>query len=248
MDNFLKRLTETNKWRDPWYRKLSSPAKQLWEYLRDNCDSIGLIELDLALASADCGQLIEEKNVSELGNRVQWLGSNRYFLPKFIHFQYGELTPTCPPHRPVIKLAQSHKLLRIGIHYAYPNATLTQITEVSVTSTNQPYPNARVSLPLRQDKTRQEWKGQDPTEKLMNLVGSLYDRPKEARWSFSDQSALSEIARRDNPLEEFEALVNYRDKLPKKDKKFFPQSVNRLLQNWDEVLDRARGFKEQSCF
>ena len=140
----MKRFTETNKWRDPWFRRLSAQAKQLWEYLRDNCDAIGLIEIDLSLASSDCGQEITEAHISELGDRVQRISEKKLFLPKFINFQYGELKHSCPPHRSIIKLDEAHGLIRVGLLYAYP------------TCIENPYPNARVALPLRQDKTRQD--------------------------------------------------------------------------------------------
>ena len=40
------RFTETEKWKDPWFRKLSPNAKCLWEYMRDNCDCAGILEWD----------------------------------------------------------------------------------------------------------------------------------------------------------------------------------------------------------
>ena len=153
----LKRFTETNKWRDPWYRNLSSAAKQLWEYLRDNCDAIGLVEIDFSLTSADCGQNITQAHMAELGDRVQRVSEKKFFLTKFINFQYGELNPSCPPHRTIIKLVEAHNLVRVGLHYRYPNATLTesQVIANQHSLETTPYPNARVGTTL-QDKTRQE--------------------------------------------------------------------------------------------
>lgn len=228
----MKRFTETNKWRDPWWRKLSGSAKLLQGYLWDNCDVIGLIEVDFQLISADCGQLIEEKHVTELGDRVQSLGANRYFLPKFINFQYGELTPTCPPHRPIIKLVESHKLVRVGLHYAYP------------TCIDVCYPNARVALPLRQDKTRKERTGTSDGSKFQILrdgLNALFDRSPQARWMYDEEAALVEVAKREGCVEELADLRNYE----RSNGKYFPKSIVSLLSNWTKHLDAAKAHQRE---
>jgi hypothetical protein len=40
----MKRLTETDKWKDSWYIELSPYAKILLVYLYDNCDDAGFID------------------------------------------------------------------------------------------------------------------------------------------------------------------------------------------------------------
>ena len=121
----MKRFTDTDKWRDPWFRKLSSPAKQLWLYLCDHCDMAGMVEIDYQLATIDCGQEITEKHLQELGDRViSSPNTPKLLIPKFVHFQFGELSNTCPPHRSIIKLVESYGLVRVGLEYRYPNDTL----------------------------------------------------------------------------------------------------------------------------
>ncbi|RKZ99056.1 MAG: hypothetical protein DRQ46_00070 [Gammaproteobacteria bacterium] len=41
-----KRFTEKNKWHDTWYRELSPNAKNVYEYMCDNCTIAGLFEID----------------------------------------------------------------------------------------------------------------------------------------------------------------------------------------------------------
>lgn len=122
----MKRFTDTAKWSDHWYRKLSGTAKLLWIYLIDNCNPIGLIELDFSITSIDFGQKVEEKHLTELGDRVQHLGHGRLFIPKFINFQYGELSTACAPHRKILKLVADHNLIKVGIHYHYPTISLSE--------------------------------------------------------------------------------------------------------------------------
>jgi hypothetical protein len=40
----VKRFTETNKWRDPWFQSLPVNSKVLFLYLVDNCNNAGFIE------------------------------------------------------------------------------------------------------------------------------------------------------------------------------------------------------------
>lgn len=136
----MKRFTDTEKWSDPWFRRLTSPAKQLWGYATDRCDKTGLVELDLELVTLDVGQLVGSEHISELSSRIEDCGGGKFFLPKFINFQYGLLTDSCPPHRSIIELVKKHGLIKDGLLYHYPNATLA------------------IGLKTRQeeDKTRQE--------------------------------------------------------------------------------------------
>lgn len=116
----LKRFTETSKWRDPWFSELSSPAKLLWLYLCDICDNAGVIDLSLRIASFDIGATVNEKHLAELKDRVQRLPSGKLWIPKFVGFQYGILTPSAGIHRNVIALLKKHGITYpIGIPYEW---------------------------------------------------------------------------------------------------------------------------------
>lgn len=45
----MKRFTETDKWKDTWFRKLQPAEKLLWIYILDNCDNAGFFELDVEM-------------------------------------------------------------------------------------------------------------------------------------------------------------------------------------------------------
>lgn len=120
----MKRFTETGKWLDPWYRKLSPVAKLLWSFVTDNCDCTGTIELDVESASFHIGAKIEEKHVSELGTRVERTSDGKLFIPRFISFQYGELSESCPAHKPVFKLLTQRQISKNGKGHQYPSDSL----------------------------------------------------------------------------------------------------------------------------
>lgn len=106
----MKRFTETTKWADPWFRRLSPHAKLLWQWLLDNCDHAGVIALDLELASFHIGYPMGIDTLSELGERVRKLDAEKYFMPKFIEFQYSKLSKECKAHRPVFQSIEKHGL------------------------------------------------------------------------------------------------------------------------------------------
>jgi hypothetical protein len=75
---------------------------------------------------------------------------------------------------------------------------------------------------------------------LRETLNRVYSRPLTQPWTYAEESALAEIARRPSAVSEAEIICKFRRKLPDEDKRFFPQSAGKLLQKWDETLDRAR--------
>jgi hypothetical protein len=106
----MKRFTETQKWSDPWFRRLKPEIKNLWQWLLDNCDSAGIVDVDLPLASFQVGFQYSTDSLLELGDRIQKLPSGKHFIPKFIPFQYGQLSEDCKPHKPVFVSLEKHGL------------------------------------------------------------------------------------------------------------------------------------------
>lgn len=119
----MKRYTETTKWQDPWFRKLSGPAKLLWFFLIDSADPSGVLEIDYELATEDCKIKITPDHMKELGSRVQLFGANgeKVLIPKFIPFQYGSLSDACFPHKRVFEAIRKHGLVEELDHtYRHP--------------------------------------------------------------------------------------------------------------------------------
>jgi hypothetical protein len=97
----MKRFTETAKWDDPWFLELPMEHKLLWQWLCDRCDNAGVIEPSLKLASFQIGFQYPMDTLSVFGKRLVEIEGGKWFIPKFIPFQYGALSKDCKAHNPV---------------------------------------------------------------------------------------------------------------------------------------------------
>jgi hypothetical protein len=111
----LKRFTETEKWRDTWFRKLKPVYKLAFIYVVDTCDAAGVWDPDFEFANFAIGEQVEWSNLpnQEFGDRIKILPNGKWYLTRFVDFQYGKLTAECRPHARVLQLLQTH-----GIGYA----------------------------------------------------------------------------------------------------------------------------------
>lgn len=111
-----KRFTDTEKWKKPFIRSLQAPYKLLYLYILDDCDHAGIWQVDFDVAKIRIGEpsLIEDQAVLFFGEKIQILnGGEKWFIPAFIDFQYGELNPKNKVHESVLKI---HSKLRIKPH------------------------------------------------------------------------------------------------------------------------------------
>ena len=91
--SMAKRFTDTNKWKDSWYRNLKIKHKLVWFYLLDECDQAGVWKADFELLSFMIGDKIKEDEFCNVfGDRILKVAADKYLIKKFIYFQYGELT------------------------------------------------------------------------------------------------------------------------------------------------------------
>ena len=107
-----KRFTESEKWRDPWFRRLSPGVKLAWSYISDNCDAAGVWNADKEMAEFSIGQAVPwDKVLEACEGKIEVLANGSWLLTDFIAFQYGTLTPDCRPHLKIIRLCEQHGIL-----------------------------------------------------------------------------------------------------------------------------------------
>jgi hypothetical protein len=116
----MRRFTETQKWDDPWFRRLRPEIKLLWQWILDRCDNAGVIDPDIELASFQIGIEYGPDTLSELGERIQKLPCGKWFIPKFISFQYGTLSKACKAHNPIFASLQKLSIEIDLKGYPYP--------------------------------------------------------------------------------------------------------------------------------
>jgi len=108
-----KRFTETGKWKKKWIRELSPEMKLFWFYLLDNCDHAGIWEVDIELAAFQIGIELDESEILNTFNRkIVPFKPGKWFVPKFIVYQYGELNESNRAHLSVIKILTKYGLYK----------------------------------------------------------------------------------------------------------------------------------------
>ena len=105
-----KRFMDNSIFEKQWFRKLPIRLKVVWFYLINKCNHAGIWECDIDLLSFQIGEEYTLKEILEaFGDNIVELGDNKYYLTKFISFQYGlPLNPNVKVHQSVIKLLEKY--------------------------------------------------------------------------------------------------------------------------------------------
>jgi len=107
-----KRFTDTEKWKNPFIRKMKAPYKLFWLYLMDECDHAGIWLVDFDVAQIKIGEKLDPKiALEQFQSKVIDIGHDRWFVPDFISFQYGVLNPENRAHNSVIQILSKHGLI-----------------------------------------------------------------------------------------------------------------------------------------
>ena len=85
-----KRMSETEKWKDPWFSNLTNNERIAWLYLLDDCDNAGVWQFNIRALNFHCNtNFTEEELISIFSERFVKISSDRFFIIKFCEFQYG---------------------------------------------------------------------------------------------------------------------------------------------------------------
>jgi hypothetical protein len=116
-----KRFTDSKKWDDPWFTELPNKYKLMWFYMLDKCDHAGFFKVNKKMMEFCIGSEIDINEALSLFNgRITVVNSEKWFLPKFITFQYGLLKTDSKVHTSVLE-----SLEREGVAIEWRNSELT---------------------------------------------------------------------------------------------------------------------------
>ena len=111
------RFTATEKWIDPWFCELNEKDKLFWIYIVDNCDHAGIWQVNWPLVRFHIKDYVFNEKV--FNSRIIKLKNDKWFIPKFIEFQYKTgLNPENRAHQSVINILKkegAYKGLERGI-------------------------------------------------------------------------------------------------------------------------------------
>jgi hypothetical protein len=105
-------MTDTDKWKKRFLRELKPQHKLLWFYILDDCNHAGIWEVDIEVASIRVGEELIYDMLPQafLDKIVIFDNGDKWFIPEFIDFQYGELNPNSNVHKSVIALLDKYNL------------------------------------------------------------------------------------------------------------------------------------------
>ena len=78
---------------------------------------------------------------------------------------------------------------------------------------------------------------------LTERLTELYRRPTRVIYDYCEELMLAAVSSRPGVMDELAEIMEFRSRLPTKEKRFFPRSLTSLLSKWQEVLDQARTYE-----
>lgn len=105
-----KRFTATEKWDDPWFHSLDDKHRQAWLFLLDKCNHAGIWNVNMPLMEFHLGA---KPKIEAFGGKVVAIGQEKWFIPKFIDFQYGTLNPENRAHASVLSILEKEGAYKV---------------------------------------------------------------------------------------------------------------------------------------
>jgi len=117
-----KRFTDSEKYKDPWFRKLKPEIKMLFLFICDDCNHAGIWKENFDSFFMYYNFRLNHDDMKPLSEKVIRIDSDTYLIKSFIKFQYGNLNPQNKAHLGVIRA-----LNYAGVDYMEYVAPLKQL-------------------------------------------------------------------------------------------------------------------------
>lgn len=222
-----KRLTDSTKFEKRWIRKLPCAYKLFWVYLLDKCDHAGVYDVDIELAEFQLNVELDESMVLEcFKEQVVVFKKDKWFIPKFIDFQYGELKDTNKAHISVLKILTKYNLLE----YLNQGATKPLIGTATQADKDK-------DMDKDMDKKKEKKKTRFEYPQQFEEFWSMYPRDKGKKPAYPKwQKALNETSHQSimDSLEQH-IKVEWKDT----EQRFIPHAITWLNQaRWNDRIEK----------
>lgn len=214
----MKRFTETEKWRDPWFQKLDGRSRFLWLWLCDRVDNGGVIDICWPICNAETGETFMEADLAFLGDRVERLPNGKWWIPGFVNFQFGELSNASKVHQSVEKILLRHSLSDRVPHRLWDS------------------PKEKEEDKEKEKESEGRGVSRNGRDDIKTRLNRLFSRRDSTAWSEKEERKLSELLRRPEFGEELIEI----EKRYTSGTSYLRQDIQTLLNNWTGELDRAR--------
>jgi hypothetical protein len=105
-----KRFTDSEKYKDPWFRKLTPKLKMLFIFMCDDCNHAGIWKENFAIFEFLFNQKVDDSDIDGFGGKVIRINQETYYIKGFVKFQYGTLYENNSAHLGVIKQLIAYNL------------------------------------------------------------------------------------------------------------------------------------------
>lgn len=107
----MKRFTDTEKWKNPWFRKVPTKYKLIFLYMLDACDNAGVMHIDFELIGFTLKEEFDLKEFKEVFNgKIEFIAEDKILIKNFIFHQQGNLKENTTMSKNIAKLLERHKI------------------------------------------------------------------------------------------------------------------------------------------
>lgn len=251
----MKRFTDTEIWEKRWYRIAPLRAKLLFKYIVDHCDHGGVLDPDWERMSFSIGETVSINDLEHLNGNIK-IRNGKLFVPRFIRFQFGQISPLCKQHAPVFDAIKRHFLKdeewafeghSMGINTPTHGAKEKEKEKEPVQETDQGGVQRGGERVFKQPDLNEGKNGKhdDLSEYLayQSKILELTGRPKNGILRGEEERALADLVREREDFGSELILIESFKSACQKEGRFFPEALLTLLQRWQVTVDRARNYQ-----
>lgn len=196
-----KRFFNTQRIEEDWYLNLSCKHRELLRYCESKCDQAGVFNFNPKIATSYIGEKVDESDIEKLP--IKKLDNGRYWIVDFVPEQVGELSESCPAHKPILKSIKENNLNTLLDTLS--NTLFNRVLEKEKEEDKEKEEEKEKEKDKEKEKEKREEKIIFPfnTEKFRIAWGAWKQYKKEQhkftyKGEHSEQIALKELSEKSN--------------------------------------------------